>query len=285
MPRLDLLLEALSALTGCRVEATEKESQLNPQDIVNIAALKQFYKREGLHELEYPSLGALSLRDEDEEQDMYSSPGAIQESPPGAETRPLVKINPDTFFDSRFNYDFTNIKDGEKTFSRGEESYVRPCGWSRVALQVLGRYEDGDAWLDAGPAAWPVSYHGNRMDGALGITATPRPAGEGPAKKEGEGPASLGVPGGPVAGPTHGRGVYSSPSVSVAESHCVRFRSHGDGKMYKVALQNRINPLHRKECQRKGYWLVLIPQEYSPTQTRAAVQDALRPYGMLLKEE
>ncbi|CAL8299783.1 unnamed protein product [Lota lota] len=281
MPRMDLCLEALSALTGCSVEATAAESQLTPQDIVNIAALKQFYKQEGFKELEYPSLGSLSLTGNDEDVDMYSSPPAIEGGPkPEPTTRPSVKINPATFFDPPFDYDFTNIKDGKRTFLRGEERYVRPCGWSRVALRVLG-YDGGDAWLGTGPSSWPVSYHGNRMDGALGVTVTRR----GPAT-EGEGPEFLEAAAASlVAGATNGRGVYSSPDVGVAESFCKRFRSRGDGKTYKVVLQNRINPQHRKKCQREGYWLVTIPEGYNPAQTRATVQLALRPYGMLLKED
>ncbi|KAG7273069.1 hypothetical protein CRUP_010041 [Coryphaenoides rupestris] len=112
-----LCLEALSALTGCSVEPTDAESQLSPQDIVNIAVLKQFFKQVGLQELEYPSLGSLSLRGNDEDvEDLYSAPAALQEGPcspgpcspePGA--RISFKINPKKFFDPKFDYDFTNI--------------------------------------------------------------------------------------------------------------------------------------------------------------------------------
>ncbi|CAL8396189.1 unnamed protein product [Gadus morhua 'NCC'] len=254
---MDLCLEALSALTGCRVEASAAESQLMPQDVVNIAALKQFYRREGLQELEYPSLGSLSLGGPDDE-DMYSAP---------------LAINPATFFDPRFDYDFTNVKDGEQSFSCGGERYVRPCGWRRVALRVLG-YDGGDAWLGTGPDAWPVSYHGNRMDGALGVTATRR----GPAPEGAEPGALEEIEPGPVAGATYLRGVYSSTLVGVAEGYCKRFRSRGDGKTYKVVLQNRINPEQRRQCQREGLWVVTA-------QTRASIQLALRPYGLLLKED
>ena len=107
---MDLCLEALSALTGCRVEASAAESQLMPQDVVNIAALKQFYRREGLQELEYPSLGSLSLGGPDDE-DMYSAPLAVEGPPPPEPLEgPPIKINPATFFDPRFDYDFTNVK-------------------------------------------------------------------------------------------------------------------------------------------------------------------------------
>ncbi|XP_030202218.1 uncharacterized protein LOC115535289 [Gadus morhua] len=278
--RMDLCLEALSALTGCRVEASAAESQLMPQDVVNIAALKQFYRREGLQELEYPSLGSLSLGGPDDE-DMYSAPLAVEGPPPPEPLEgPPIKINPATFFDPRFDYDFTNVKDGEQSFSRGEERYVRPCGWRRVALRVLG-YDGGDAWLGTGPDAWPVSYHGNRMDGALGVTATRR----GPAPEGAEPGALEEIEPGPVAGATYLRGVYSSTLVGVAEGYCKRFRSCGDGKTYKVVLQNRINPEQRRQCQREGLWVVTVAEGSGPAQTRASIQLALRPYGLLLKED
>ena len=48
----------------------------------------------------------------------------------------------------RYDYDFTNVNDNGKTFMRGSFEYKRPCGWKRVALNVLNKYED-NAWLGA----------------------------------------------------------------------------------------------------------------------------------------
>lgn len=114
-----LVLEAVSALLGCRVEVRSggggKNNQLSPQDLVNIVSLREFYKQEGLQELDYPSIGTLSLRDEGQDEDLYSSPLTIAEGPAGAvqeekDTRTLVTINPEEFFHRRFNYDFTHIE-------------------------------------------------------------------------------------------------------------------------------------------------------------------------------
>ncbi|CAG8512350.1 5361_t:CDS:2 [Funneliformis mosseae] len=58
----------------------------------------------------------------------------------------------------RFDYDFTNIHD----------YWRRPCGWKRIALNVLDKYED-NIWLGVDDRysltssvqnEWPVSYHG-----------------------------------------------------------------------------------------------------------------------------
>ncbi|XP_068592989.1 uncharacterized protein [Cebidichthys violaceus] len=281
MPDTRLCLEALSALSGCNVEPTGGASQLSPQDFVNVVALKEFYKQEGFQELEYPSLGTLSLRDLDD-QDMYSSPEALTEGPstagPEQSLRTTMRINPEDFFHPQYDYDFTNVKDGDKTFLRGNERYVRPCGWNRVALRVTKRYDDGDTWLGTGKDAWPVSYHGQNMDGSLGIILTRGGSAADEPKFLDAAAASL------VTGETRGRGVYSTPDVATAEAYCKKFKSKVNGKTYKVVLQNRINPEKRKDCQREGVWLVYIPKGHNDVQTRAIVQESIRPYGLLLKE-
>jgi hypothetical protein len=60
-------------------------------------------------------------------------------------------IQPDQL-SPRFDYDFTNVNDNGRTFMRGNFEYKRPCGWKRVALNVLDKYED-NLWL---------GVHGNR---------------------------------------------------------------------------------------------------------------------------
>lgn len=116
MPNTNLCLEALSALSGCNVESTSGASQFTPQDFVNIVALKQFYKQEGYKELEYPSLGTLSLQAVDDDVDLYSAPLALTEGPgPQESLRATVRINPEDFFHPQYDYDFTNIKVSSET--------------------------------------------------------------------------------------------------------------------------------------------------------------------------
>lgn len=161
---------------------------------------------------------------------------------------------------------------------RGNEKYIRPCGWKRAALRVLKKYEDGDGWLGTGKDAWPVSYHGHNMDGSLGIILTHD--GE-PNDK----PSFLDASAASLRNPdTRGRGVYSTPDIKMAEKYCKIFKSSVDGKTYKVVLQNRIHPQKRKNCQREDIWLVYIPEGCNDAQKRAFVQDSLRPYGLLLKQ-
>ncbi|XP_043995294.1 uncharacterized protein LOC122844148 [Gambusia affinis] len=276
MPDTKLCLEALSALSGCNVEATTGSSQITSQDFVNIVALREFYKQEGFKELEYPSLGTLSLQDL-ENQDMYSAPPALTHEPVES-LKTTVKINTQDFFHPQYDYDFTGIKDGDKVFMRGNEKYIRPCGWKRTALRVLQKYEDGDSWLGTGKDAWPVSYHGHNMDGSLGIIITH----DGPPDNE---PNFLDAGAAALRNPdTRGRGVYSTPDIKMAEKHCKTFKYSVDGMRYKVVLQNRINPQKRKSCQREGIWLVYIPEGSTNVQEKVIIEESLRPYGLLIKQ-
>lgn len=98
---MEVCLEALSALCGCTVGSTSGSSQLSPQDFVNIVALREFYKQEGLKSLEYPNIGTLSLLDTTTEGRSTSMAEVISET--------TVLINPQDFFHRMFDFDFTHI--------------------------------------------------------------------------------------------------------------------------------------------------------------------------------
>lgn len=65
----------------------------------------------------------------------------------GQSSTTALYIQPDQLA-PRFDYDFTNVNDNGRTFMRGNFEYKRPCGWKRVALNVLDKYED-NVWLGA----------------------------------------------------------------------------------------------------------------------------------------
>lgn len=171
-----------------------------------------------------------------------------------------------------------HLQDGNTTFQRGDEQYVRPCGWNRVALRVAQKYDSGDNWLGMGTDAWPVSYNGHNMDGSLGIILTH--GGSPSDKPEFLDAAATSM----VTGETRGRGVYSTPDIKLADKYCKKFKSKVDGKTYKVVLQNRINPKKRVKCQREEIWVVYIPEGCNDVQTRTIVQESMRPYGLLLMQ-
>lgn len=168
--------------------------------------------------------------------------------------------------DPDFDYDFTNVKDNGERYMRGGFEYKRPYGWKRIAIKVVGRYQNDD-WLgpngirmDEVHGEWPVSYHGTNMGSAKMIL------------KEGYKP-------GPRA--LYGKGIYTSPNLEMVERLYAQEFTHR-GKTYKMILQNRVNPDRRNgnleiiRASQTGvgadYWL-------SP-----AYNDDVRPYGILIRE-
>ncbi|CAF1163585.1 unnamed protein product [Rotaria sordida] len=164
-------------------------------------------------------------------------------------------LDPSTM-DPCYNYDFTNIKDENKKFTRGGEKYVRPCGWKRYAIKVSDKYENL-VWLGKtnNPGEWSVSYHGTGQHQARTIAM------DGFDLSKGKRFA-------------YGHGVYSTPDINVATKYANKFSFKGDD--YLVVLQNRVNSttLVKISADRTGvgeYWV-------SPS------DKDIRPYGICIRK-
>lgn len=186
-----------------------------------------------------------------------------------SDVREEMFVDMDEFFEPRFDYDFTHLSD-KSVCMRGDEPYKRPCGWYRIALKVLNKYPDGNAWLGTDgwrshsvAGEWPISYHGTSVDGAKGIVKSHYKAG----------PRQF-----------YGRGIYSTYDIDQASGYSTEFTSKKTGKRYRVLMQNRINPKMRKVCDRQDYWLIEIPEATSAAEEKEIVEKSIRPYGILLKE-
>ncbi|CAF1046368.1 unnamed protein product [Rotaria sordida] len=159
--------------------------------------------------------------------------------------------------DSSYDFDFTNINDNGKRFTRGGIEYHRPCGWKRYAIKVTGKYENG-IWLGSNnsPDEWPVSYHGTKHDAVNSI-------------------AQIGYDLTKHQRFAHGRGIYSTPDVNIAKGFAKSFTK--DGQQYLVILQNRVNPknlikLSHEETGNGEYWI-------SPNAAD------IRPYGVCIMKK
>jgi ubiquitin len=173
---------------------------------------------------------------------------------------PCFYIDP-AFLDPQYDYDFTRIDDGGVPEQRGGRPYYRPCGWQRYALKVSGIF-GSDAWLGrtgkGDNGEWPVSYHGTSRHNAKTI-------------------AEVGYDLSKGIRFLFGNGVYSTPSVEVAEQYAQEFELNGT--KYKVILQNRINPNPEN--------LVVIPASRNGMRGDYFVskRDAdVIPYGILIKK-
>ena len=174
----------------------------------------------------------------------------------------ILVLDPD-LLSPKYDYDFTYVTDDGKTYERGGHTYARPYGWERLALNV-SKYGD-NVWLggtsggirtESTPGEWPVSFHGTRKNNVSGIAEQ----GYLLSKLERE---------------RYGKGIYSSPSIKVAELYAKEFPYCS--KKYKVVFQNRVNPDGLKvisaDCSnmKDDYWLQ--PRE-----------DYIRPYAICIKK-
>ena len=158
----------------------------------------------------------------------------------------------DKYLDPTWDYDFTDIDDGDTEFKRGGHRYYRPCGWKRIAIKVLKKYPDGEAWLGHNGSAgeWVVTYHGTDKGAFNPI------CGEGYK-----------------IGPRQrfGKGVYSASRIGVAEQHyAIKFEHNGS--LYKGVFQNRVNPND-----------MFIPDE-EPDYRVCRKKKSIRPYGLCVKK-
>ncbi|GET64448.1 hypothetical protein GLOIN_2v1597701 [Rhizophagus irregularis DAOM 181602=DAOM 197198] len=153
--------------------------------------------------------------------------------------------------------------DKGKTFMRGNVEYKRPCGWKRIAINVLNKYGD-NIWLgvdrksstSSATNEWPVSYHGTARDNCKLIS-------------------QVGYDLAKCKRFLFGNGIYSTPDIDIAYQFATRFTHDGDN--YKVVFQNRVNPnslveVSKEETGSGEFWI-------SPK------NDDLRPYGICIKKE
>ena len=142
----------------------------------------------------------------------------------------------DSLMDSKFDYDFTGKVDDGTKYYRGGHEYQRPYGWKRYAIKVLGRFES-DKWLGvqgirsrSSDGEWPVSYHGT------GESATGSIAQDGYKLSKGK-------------RFRYGKGIYSTPSITVAAKYAKVFEHQGT--KYKIVFQNRVCPTDLKVIDEK----------------------------------
>jgi hypothetical protein len=167
-----------------------------------------------------------------------------------------VESDPLEMFDFSRNQDFRNLKDDGTLLKRGGRDYKIPCGWKRVAVKSLGKY-DNNAWLRDGDGGWAVAYHGTNEHGLAGVLSTGFQVGS-RQKFQSE----------------VGKGIYCTYDINVA-AHYSKPISH-EGEDLTVVLQLRVRPEAIKEVKtgktkmEKKYWVVNDPKD-------------VRAYGVLIR--
>ena len=171
--------------------------------------------------------------------------------------------------DPGYDYNFTNRSQDGKTYWRGGHEYRRPYGWKRYAVKVHGEY-DNDTWLgengirtESSPGEWAVSYHGTAKPNVKPILEDGYRIGS----RDRFGPA-----------------VYSSPNLEKIDEHGYTKEFTKDGKRYKFALQNRVDPNHLTVIPPEKTGIPDFPYWLSPMQDPDHGIFHIRPYGILTRE-
>ena len=141
-------------------------------------------------------------------------------------TIPTFYMNKKTFLDPGYDYQYKAAD--AKAFSRGNRRFTRPCGWTKKALLVLGKYEN-NVWLGVSErqsetasvnGEWPVAYHGTNKDAVERFC------------KYGGALRSRG------RYYTPGEGIYTTPSPVLAEEQTDSFEF--EGVEYKMIFMDRV---------------------------------------------
>jgi len=168
-------------------------------------------------------------------------------------------------FDWKNNQDFRNIKDDGRKLQRGGRVYRIPCGWKRIAINVRGKYDNGDdSWIGEGADGWAVAYHGTQGEHLPAILSTGFKIGPRQRFKD-----------------ECGEGIYTTFDLEVAQRYCNPLECNdcedGSVRDVQVVLQLRVRPSAIKEVKKtwskieQTYWVINDP-------------DDIRAYGVLVRE-
>jgi len=158
---------------------------------------------------------------------------------------------------------------------RGGLDYYFPRGWQGFGLNVLGKYQPDNKWLEDWNTGWAVAYHGVGSSGApnpgttiSSILHSHLRSGRGQACAQDTDANPL-RPG--IANRTVGTGVYFAKKILISENGYSQLVTLPCGKKFKVLLQCRLNPTEIRIPQNHQDFYV-VPEGNS------------RPYRILVKE-
>lgn len=170
------------------------------------------------------------------------------------EIRLRCKLRKDDF-DPKFDYKYTDERSARirrKSGKRGNEAYLPPKGWCKLALAVMGKYKN-DQWLGK-DNGWPVVYHGTRA----------RPTYMHSIVREG-----FKVKGGKEAainGEVFGSGIYVTPDPEYAQRYAKKQKLVAAwGDELDIVFACRVKPKKfEKEKSDPPIWRVSDPRHCRP---------------------
>lgn len=187
--------------------------------------------------------------------------------------RPAFDIS---FFDKQGNKTFSATPETHAVGPPGRtQTYTSPAGWTRYGLKVLGKYTDGNYWLEpfGDSKNWYRAFHGTGRASAADFDSSKQSYEQQFAPVDAM--ASIYKTGFRKARVhAYGDGVYCSPDPKFPEVGYVGIvacDTEEGRKKFKCMLQVAVNPDGVKFTTDKQIWVVPDPED-------------IRPYGILIKD-
>eukprot|EP00111_Clytia_hemisphaerica_P023166 TCONS_00068155-protein len=204
-----------------------------------------------------------NLKDEATLKDSFITENATLFMIISAETvAPAFYMNAETFLHPKYDYQYGAA---DKTqFSRGNRRFIRPCGWMKKALRVLGKYEN-NTWLgvagrqsetQSAGGEWPVAYHGTKKGDVEKL-----------CRERSRNPVHQGQ------NFTPGKGIYTTSSPHLAEQQSESFDF--EGHKYKMIFMDRVDMSYTAEYK--------VPSGGQDTYFITS-EERVRPYCILFKK-
>ena len=145
-------------------------------------------------------------------------------------------------------------------FIRGKEKYYPPYGWFGIGLNVLGKYDDGDDWINDNSKEnkWSIAYHGvggNLLSSEV-IEKLRKKIKNG--LEDGESQYKCNYSDIRHKNKRIGTGVYLTPNINICENYSGQI-SFNNSK-YKIALMVKVQNSKIREPEDKisGYYIGII---------------------------
>ena len=148
------------------------------------------------------------------------------------------------------------IPNKSNNFIRGKEKYYPPYGWIGIGLKALGKYNDGDNWINdsSKESKWSIAYHG--VGGNLPSSEVLKKLNKKiiHGLEDGESQYKCNYTDIRHKNKRIGTGVYLTPNINICENYCGQI-SFNRSK-YKIALMVKVLNDKIREPEDINFWIL-----------------------------
>ena len=148
------------------------------------------------------------------------------------------------------------IPNKSNNFIRGKEKYYPPYGWIGIGLNVLGKYNDGDDWINdsSKESKWSIAYHG--VGGNLPSSEVLKKLNKKiiHGLEDGESQYKCNYTDIRHKNKRIGTGVYLTPNIDIAENYSGEIKFNNS--KYKIALMVKVLNDKIREPEDINFWIL-----------------------------